>query len=239
MNNISVLSLLIRNTFYKVLVVIILMISVEGFKFYKFINGNHDTLMNAEQMLDKIYFADYFRIAIAAIFFILCVMENRLDKQSSGTILRLRITTKQFFTIKTLYNAFCIALLFVVQIWTAVIMIKVYGAHIGEAVLGPQKLFMAFYRNEFLHNLLPMAEVGKWIKNILFVAAYSMQAAVGGKKNYVTDIWICIFMDRFMGSEIGLNLEDMFGDLIAVIIITAVLLKVFGVFCDDEKESMV
>ncbi len=234
MKNISVLALLIRNNFYKVLAVIVLMVSVEGFMFYRFLGEYQEGLVSAESMIENNQVWAVFGVALAVIFFILSVTENRLDKKSGNTIFRLRITQKRFFAIKTIYNVFCIALLFVVQIWFAIFMIKTYGEHIGEVLAGPQQLFLAFYRNEFLHSILPMAEAGKWIKNILMILAYAMQAAVNGKKNHVGDICLYICIGNGLISEIGLNIEDMICDLVSIIFITVALLKTFDVFKEEE-----
>jgi len=236
MRNVSVLAVFVRSSLYKVLLIIMLMVSVEGFKFYKFLGSSQETLMNAEQMFDKLNITDYFMLALVVVFLMLCVTENRLEKSSGNTFMRLRVSSKELFVIKTLYNVCVIALLFVVQIWISIIITNVYIGHIGEDTLGTQQLFLVFYRSEALHNILPMAEAGKWIRNILLVAAYAMQAAECGKKNHVIDIWIGIVLLMFMESPIGLNLVDMFADLITVIVIATALLKTFGAFSDDERE---
>ena len=237
MKNVSVLALLVRNNFYKVLFILGAMALVEAFKFYRFLSGDRVAVMNVEQMFDEHYIMDYFRIALAAVFLVLCVTENRLEKNSNNTLMRLRISTKELFVIRTLYNVFVIALLFVVQIWTSIIIINVYIGYIGEDILGPQQLFLAFYRSEALHNILPMAEVSKWIRNILLVVAYAMQAAVCGKKNYVMDIWICIFFYMFIVSEIGLNIVDMLADIIAAVVIASVLFKAGAAFIEERRGS--
>ncbi len=234
MKNISVLALLIRHNFYKVLAVIVLMVSVEGFIFYRFLGEHQEVLASAEGMISDTYVSGVFKAAFVAIFFVLCITENNLGKKSGSTILRLKITLKRFFAIKTIYNVFCIVLLFVVQIWFVIFMIRMYGRHIGEALAGPQQLFLTFYRNAFLHSLLPMAEVGKWIKNILMILAYAMQAAVNGKKNHVGDIWLYICIENVLISEIGLNIADMICDLMSITVIAVVLLKTFDVFKEEE-----
>ena len=52
-----------------------------------------------------------------------------------------------------------------------------YSLQMPPESQSPQLLFLTFYRWEFLHCVLPMAEVLKWIRNLLLILALSMTAA--------------------------------------------------------------
>ncbi len=244
MKDLSVFALLIRNSFYKVLLVLILSLMAAGLGFYKLFWGNDSEIvfLSAEQMIDKLGAMPCFVMAFIVILLILGITESKLNQKSGNTIQRLRIDIKRFFVIETIYNVFIFTLLYAVWICAMIIMMKIYSCRYAVAggLLTPaenaQQLFMAFYRNEFLHNLMPMAEIGKWIRNILVIVAFAMQAAEKDKKNYVADIWMSIYLIWILMSDIGINLTDMFADIIALILIAIGCLKAFNVFGEDGED---
>ena len=70
-------------------------------------------------------------------------------------------------------------LVFALQVLAAVTICRLYEAKLPLELVSPQYLFLTFYRNEFLHCILPMADVGKWMCNFLLLLALAMDAACG------------------------------------------------------------
>ena len=45
----------------------------------------------------------------------------------------------------------------------------VYMEHKTDAILSNQTVFLAFYRNKFMHSLLPMEDIYGWCTLIFFI----------------------------------------------------------------------
>ena len=78
--------------------------------------------------------------------------------------------------------------------------------------------FMAFYKSEFLHCLLPMADVFKWIRNTLIFTAAALEIAVCAcKKRRTWSVFMIAVMIIFgFVQEIGT-----FGAMDIIMILTA------------------
>ena len=154
---------------------------------------------------------------------------DRSGCKSSYTLLRLKVSKKRQFAAKTVYNFLCLMMVFAVQILTAFVICRVYEAKLPSELVSPQYLFLTFYRNEFLHCILPMADWGKWICNFLLLLALAMDAAYVGNRNGVllSLVNYCILVQWFV-SEINSPVALLCA-LYCVLIIIAVLLRLFGV----------
>lgn len=156
--NLSVLALLAQGSFYKVL-------TAAG-------------IMMALECVDFSLAPLFFLTALGTVFLILCVMEGEpRGVRSCYTWHRLRIGPERLFLLKTCYNVLCFILLFAAQTGMGFWFCYRYSLHMPREALSPQLVFLTFYRREFLHCLLPMAEVLKWIRNTLLLLAFSMTAA--------------------------------------------------------------
>lgn len=156
--NLSVLALLVQGSFYKVLFTVGIMAALECVNF----------------RLSPLCFL----AALGTVFLILCIMEGEpRNVRSCYTWQRLRITPKRLFLLKTVFNFLCFILLFAVQSGMGIWFCYRYSLQMPRESQSPQLLFLTFYRWEFLHCVLPMAEVLKWLRNLLLILALSMTAA--------------------------------------------------------------
>ena len=122
-------------------------------------------------------------------------------------------------------------MLFAVQIWICIWMTGMYGRETaGEVYASPQRLFLAFYRIDFLHSLMPMAEAGKWLRNLLLLVAFGMEAAVGAgkaeKKNYASLTLLYVLTASWFVGSMGWNGLELICDGVYVVIIAVNLWQV-------------
>lgn len=216
----SVWALLARGSIYKVAMTIIAMGMAETALFYGHLrSGSGYTLADT---VDGSHISWGFLAGLGLVFFILARTEGSMEEKSRGTMLRLALSPGSIFLIKMIYNMLCLILLFTAQIWIAVWLVGLYGREIPEIYAPPQRLFLAFYRIEFLHCLLPMAETGKWVRNFLLLTTFSMEAAGGmGKKNYVPHILLYVLAVSWFVSPIGMRMEDVMCMGVCVIVAAA------------------
>ena len=92
---------------------------------------------------------------------------------------RLRIERRGLYIVWTLYRVFWVALIMAWQILLVIGLNEMYQQLIGKGK-SPQALYMAFQRNSFLHNLLPLTDVLGIVKLLCMVVFLGMGAAYVG-----------------------------------------------------------
>lgn len=215
----SLWALLARCSIYKVLSVLVVMALAEVLLFYRCLRtGGGYTL---ESTVEKSHLSVVFVVALWLVCFALAWTQGRLDIRSSAVMLRLRLSGSRIFMIKTAYNMACIVMLFMAQIWLGIWLVGVYGREMGEIYAPPQRLFLAFYRIDFLHCLLPMAEIGKWVRNLLLLLAFGTEAAGAKKKNYIPLFALLPLTANWFVSSMGGNTIDLICCFTYIVVITA------------------
>jgi len=129
-----------------------------------------------EYMVDKSNSVIFMGIAFILITVILCWSGCNIGSKSSYTIQRLQVTEKKIFILQSVYNSLCYVLLLGVQIVVFYIQSRMYMAQAGHVT--SQTLFLAFYRNDFMHSVLPLEGTMRWISNILIVPGCGVSTAV-------------------------------------------------------------
>ena len=92
------------------------------------------------------------------------------------TIRRLQISESQVLLWSSVCNALCFACVWWVQVMGAVGAAALHAADARYAE-GAQGIFVDFYRSEFLHGLLPLADGYLWVRNGSFVLALGVLTA--------------------------------------------------------------
>lgn len=230
-------ALLARSSIYKILAVLVVMVPAEVILFYRSIKTEraygteYHTLTAA---VESSHIAAVFLVALGLVYFTLVRRSGQLDSASSGTMLRLRLSGSRIFRIKAAYNLACLVLLFAVQIWLCIWLVGVYGREAETVYASPQRLFLAFYRIDFLHCLLPMAEVGKWVRNILLLLSFAVEAGRAGKTEYAPPILLYGVTASWFVSSLGGNGIDW----ICIILYTVVIVVNVRQVRRKEREEM-
>ena len=165
----SVFILLIRNKIYRVLFILLGMsaVSILGFRF----SGFMDAPMFGE------YYGTWFLGATCLLGYVGCVISctefASAKSRSAYTYQRLRVSEREILFWDVLTNMLIFFVLYGTEIIILGILAKMYAAAPGY-VQGEQGIIAAFYRSAFLHGMIPMAESGLWIRNILLVPAVSI-----------------------------------------------------------------
>lgn len=229
-----------RSSFYKILLVLAGMAVVEGISFQVVCRrlGQSGVPASPEKMLDDLFLQVVFLAAFGLVYFILLWTESEhRGAKCSYTLLRLKVTERQQFAVRTIYNVLCLMLVFAVQTALAVLVCRVYAERLPEEFVSPQLLFLAFYRNRFLHCLLPMAETGKWIKNSLLLLAFGMEAAEGIRgRSYIGSICLYILTARLFAEDIG-TADVLFGCMLYIFSIAAAVFRLYGVIGGKHEET--
>lgn len=214
---VSLWALLARSSIYKLLTVATVMALWEVALFYTCLRKNRGYMLGDVISGSNLYVA--FVVAFGLCLSVLAVTEKNLEQKSQNTMRRLVLSPEGFFWLKTVFNIGCMTLLSAVQIWLAIWMVGAYGREMPEVYASPQRLFLAFYRNDFLHCLLPLAETGKWVRNLLLVTALGMETAADSKGIPVPFVLLYALTVSWFVSPVGMGVTDILCIAAAVAVI--------------------
>lgn len=239
-SSLSIWALLARSSIYKISAALIMVTAAQWALFSGMLR--HAESLGGRESLDRMLNVAAwpgFLISLGTAYCILALTQGRMDDRSSCTLMRLRLDRTAIFGIRTAYNVFCLTAVFAVQAALAVAMVRLYGQAAGREGVLAQTMFLTFYRNRFLHCLLPLAETGKWVRNGLVVLALGMEAAGGtGKKRAVMQTVLFAAVASWFVSYIGMNVLDGLCDVLCGICIVVDLYRagVFRTICQSVTD---
>lgn len=194
---ISVLALDVRGTIYKILGVLILMSAAQLGNFYRVLKGNlarweqynydlkkyKQLILSFEQAIEESYIQYFFGAMVVFVCAILIWGCSEHGKVRSKFLLwRLRIERRQVYLVWSIYRTFMIALVIAWQLLLVVAMNEMYQSIIANE-MAPQSLFLAFYRNLFLHSLLPLSDIFGVVWLSVFIVLCGMGTAYIGYRD--------------------------------------------------------
>lgn len=182
--HLSVFGFFARSSFFKVLLILLAMCAVE-FTFFHFELKNaleaYEVVGSGMPSLERMFMRAatnvYFRVALALITVVICLPGCEFKSNTSYTLRRLSISERATFFHQAAYNALVYLMLFGVQLVVVFGLSKYYLSIVPEECISNQSMFLAFYRNDFLHSLLPLEDVGLWIRNGLLILTFALATA--------------------------------------------------------------
>ena len=175
---------------------------------------------------------------------ILCVQGTSFSSKTEYTISRLSISESAAF----LWQAGCNTLAFFI-FWAAeaVLMYSLCLWYVSlSANATDQSIFLALYRSEFLHGLLPLHDVSRIVRNAVFclflgtTTAYVPFSCQNGRLSIAIVPALSYALGSFKMGDISLS-SDIFHILICLFFTAVVIVKVFTSFefltGEEEKED--
>jgi|GEM_PF-1983730 len=177
--HISVLELYMHRSIYRLLLIILAMAAVEAGLFYWL--GLHMPsfdLAVSEAHLVLPFFAAF----LAHFYVVLSSTADRKASQSQYTLKRLQISER---SVVLCHFVSCIAELLILWAAQALILFGFMKLWAGSAhdwpaesfVYGPQGLYLAFFRNDFLHAIVPLRDAAKLFSDIVLVLSVAAGCA--------------------------------------------------------------
>lgn len=170
--HLSVLGLWARQTMGKVLALLAVMAAAETALFAwalsqgltRDIMDNQTCPAPVEDLFDFARIDWVYRIAMLLLLALLLLCGTELKGGRLGyTLRRLRISEEAAVLWQSGYHMVCLALLWAVQAALALGFCLWYVGTTDPAYVSGQSAFLAFYRSGFLHGLLPLADVSRWL----------------------------------------------------------------------------
>jgi len=180
----SVLGLFIRSSFYQVLAVCVLITITECIQFFRTWEklseqyfSKEIPLLTLEGIIEKAKFFQWFVIGMAVITMFLLRIGRNMGGRQEYTLYRLQITPAKVFLWQAMYSSCCYVIFWAVQA-VVVFGLSVYFVRTADVgLVTNQSLFLAFYRSDFLHAVLPLEHVMGWVRNITWFLALGWSVA--------------------------------------------------------------
>lgn len=173
----SVFMLIARCSIYKVFGLLILMAGCEFLAFSCKLSAGKGDLYVLEDVFSGGFCDLIFFICAAVLLFLLSRMGASKSSKTIYTLSRLSVSMKCVFWIESLYDTLCFIILWLFQVVLAVGLCYYYIHAAGSESTTEQIIFLAFFRNVFLHSLLPFDEPFLLISNYLLALSLGISTA--------------------------------------------------------------
>ncbi len=168
---VSVFEMIARSSIYKVLSIIGVMIMAQAVCFY--LSMLRPSGLGIEFYINQSHYRLIFKIAYVLVTVAIIFPGMNIGSIQSYTLQRLRIKEKRIYWLQSLYNFLAYVLLWGAQLIMILVSTVVYLKNLPEGVnLTNQTIFIAFYRNAFMHSILPLEDgPGWWILVLIGISS--------------------------------------------------------------------
>ena len=238
---ISIWALLARGSIYKVLTILVMMAMAEGYLFLSSLNRSlRQTPLVSAGFVPVLNYSGaviVFMVALCLIFTVLFLCDTEHGGSRWGyTLDRLLVSDRHQILIKVVYNILCFVLLFGVQAWVGMWMCRMYADRMPKEIVSPQLTFLAFYQSSFLHNVLPLAESAKWVRNVLMILALSAELAMARRRRNSGVVGMVPALSiLWMTEDIGFHATQIVADIVCIVVIIDAVLQFFGIWRVDSS----
>lgn len=165
----SVFEMITRSSIYKVLLVLVGMVVAEAVCFYMTMLAPVE--FNFEGYIDQSHYSLIFKIAYVLVTLVIVFPGMNVGSTQSYTLQRLRIKEKRIFWLQALYNTLAYVILWGVQLVVILVSAMIFQKNLPtEAIWSHQTMFLAFYRSDFMHSILPLEDgPGWWLLGIVII----------------------------------------------------------------------
>lgn len=200
-----------RSTIYKVLGLFVFTAVAESALFYFTLQK---ALGGEPFGLERVMSESRIALVCGVSFLLLCALLSLTGCEIGGsklryTLQRLSVRERSIVFWWAAYNVACFFLFWALHVVIVLLLSRLYVARMDAAYVSGQTILLAFYRNSFLHSLLPLAETSRYIRNASFVLGLGISAACfsyrqrRGKKEtaiVALAVLVVVYFSRAMGN---------------------------------------
>lgn len=236
--HLSVLMLAARGTIYKILALILVMGVLEVALFSIALGG---TVLSLEQVTAQSGVPLVLGVCFVLISALLCLNGCEFSSRQGYTLRRLSVSERSVFFWQSVYNTMCFLLLWGAQLGITLALCGLYMSRVDPPMSSGQTVFLAFYRSDFLHSLLPLEEWSLYARNIAFaIALGASSSALGIRQRYghvrkdVSAVLLIALALIFFPSELGSGWSNM---LLLCVALAVTYVTAIGAWreCKNEK----
>lgn len=174
---ISVFEMITRSTLYKVLTVLVVLAGVQLALFWREMQSHIDDSMSGmESMVNGSHMIWVLAVGFLLITVILCRSGCNIGSNQGYTLRRLQISENTVCVLQAIYNGLCYFLLWASQVAVLFVAGILYAKEAQN--LTNQTIMLAFYRNAYMHSILPLADGLGWFLLVLMFAGCAVVTAI-------------------------------------------------------------
>lgn len=166
----SIFMLLARSTVYKLLAILLWTAAAHTAAFY---------LLKPGQTLERVFDHPVMQVIFGVGLVLMALLLVSTLSESGGkldyTLRRLRVGHQALFISQCVYNVACCLVFWAAEVLTVFALCRVWEA--GQEEVSHQLVYLAFYRSEFLHSLLPLDDVTRYVRNLLLFGGLGVAGA--------------------------------------------------------------
>ena len=239
----SVFGLFAKSSILKILLVISIMAAVQVLVFTSGFGKSIDayeaglTFPHVETLIGRSRLDVICGAAFLAVSVMLCLPGTSFSSKTGYTLDRLSVSQRAVFFCQAIYNLFIYFILFAAELAVCFGLCAYYAKNAPEELVGDQSIFLAFYRNSFLHALLPLSDVMVWVRNGFLLLALAIATAEypykqRHKKLGFSAIAMVLFTVVFFKTDIVNSFNTI---LIIVVSVINVIEMCYNFFSEDNS----
>lgn len=175
---VSVFEMLVRSSIYKVLAVLALMVIVEVIMLIcAWLQPIATMQPNIEEWVERSRIMIPFLAAYWLVTKVLSSSGTNTGSMQAYTLQRLRIPEKKLYLLQCIYNMFIYTLLWMTQLLLLFVATDIYMNYKTGVIITNQTVFLAFYRNAFMHSILPLEDIFGWSTLVFYIVMTGFLAA--------------------------------------------------------------
>lgn len=133
--------------------------------------------ISLESCFNKAHTAIVGGVGFVLMCFILCVKTSAYGSRVRYTVARLRVGERGLNLWWAVYHAACMMIFWLSQIMVTYLLCRWYMSGAEASVISGQTVAIAYYRNTYLHNLMPGGELVRWARNLVLAAAMGLSVS--------------------------------------------------------------
>ena len=244
----SVLCLTARSSIFTIALILPLMAAAQAALFWFYLSEGIKTaaagIANAplESLFEKPLLSLTFSAAFFAVTFFLCRTGCAFGAQPGYTLDRLSVRPLTVWLLQASHNPAVFLILWFAEAAVSMGLCTLYMHFADSAAVSVQTAFLATYRSEFLHAVLPMHDAALWVRNLLFALTLGIVTATFPYKQrrgkFAGEVLLCALLlpgiFACTPGEPGLSIVEC---VIALSVAAFSLLHVLGVFDESQSEE--
>ncbi|HZW48523.1 MAG TPA: hypothetical protein VFF80_00085 [Bacillota bacterium] len=234
--DLSVLMLLVRNSFWRVLGVILIMLTLESFFFFADPNLVHVYTISLDELLKGKIIGLGFLLGLVMLTVVLVSFGSDKKSKEAYTLRRLQISERRVWFLQVIYHTGCFLVLYIAEAWLIVSLYRYYLIHSTVQPWSELTLWLAIKQNPFSHSLLPLQNTLGWLRNLTLILGFGVTSASepianrSGQSAFVVYPLQLLAILAFM-----FNINTWQIDLLITVV--AILLAGYAVYCVWKGEE--
>lgn len=240
--HISVFGLFAKSSFAKILFIMAAMTASQFLLFKSQLNqftvyyNVKESFPSIDTLISKSRCDWIFGIAFIFISVILCLSGTSFSSKTEYTLDRLSVSPRNVFFCQAIYNLSVYIILWALQTAICFWLSAYYVANAPAEAVSNQSIFLAFYRSNFLHALLPLSEITLWIRNALLTLSLSVATAEYPYKQRHKKLGIsAMAMISFTIFSFKASIAESFNLILNIFVFAIIIVEMLYIFFSEEN----